>query len=327
MSENPQRAEAIHQTLLSDVRMTIHLPHEHGLDPIRAVHDPALVRYLQGAWSEYITALGSSGHGIIDAVADTYRHPAMNDGMPAFREPPGPLGRLGYWCFDTTTPIVEGTYVAARGAVDVALTATDFVLQGCAAAYGLCRPPGHHAPVAGFGGYCYFNNAAISAHYALQRGATRVTVLDVDYHHGNGTQQIFWNRGDVQYVSLHGDPYRAYPYFCGFPDELGEGNGRNTNLNFTLSAGCNNAAYATTLQQAIDAIQKFRPDLLIVSLGVDTYCNDPLGDLGLTTDSFREQGSLVKGLGVPTVVVQEGGYDNTTIGVNVMAWLSGLMPA
>ena len=324
MSECPERADNIHEALLQDAAFTIHTPVAYGLSPIERVHDPALVRYLETAHREYIAALGEPGASIADAVADTYRHPAMNAGMPAFTEPTGALGRLGYWCFDTTTPIVAGTYAAARGAVDVALTATDFVLSGATASYAVCRPPGHHAPIAGFGGYCYFNNAAISAQHALRAGATKVSILDVDYHHGNGTQQIFWNRGDVQYVSLHGDPERAYPYFCGFANEIGEGRGRGTNLNFALAPACSNEQYAAQLAQAIEAVEQFGPDLLIVSLGVDTYYNDPLGDFALTTESYSEQGTMVRGLDLPTVVVQEGGYDVAAIGDNVVAWLRGL---
>src|SRR5262249_27928271 len=150
---------------------------------------------------------------------DTFIHPAIRAGMGPAPTPAGTAARLGYWCFETMTPVVEGTYGAARSAVDVALTATDVVLGGEPAAYGLCRPPGHHAPTAAYGGYCYFNNAAIAAHRISSTTGTRVTVLDVDYHHGNGTQQIFYGRDDVQYVSLHGDPNQAYPYFAGYADE------------------------------------------------------------------------------------------------------------
>ncbi len=325
MNECPQRAENIKAALLADQAFTMHSPIEYGLDPIVAVHDAALVRYLADAWAEYIGALATTPAPITDAVADTYRHPAMNEGMPPFREPQGAIGRLGYWCFDTTTPLMQGTYQAARSAVDVALTATDRVMDSTAmAAYGLCRPPGHHAPVAGFGGYCYFNNAAISAQHALNSGAARVTILDVDYHHGNGTQQIFWARGDVQYVSLHGDPSRAYPYFCGYEDEIGEGHGRNSNLNLTLPPRCNNDEYASRLRVGIDAIAAFAPEIVIVSLGVDTYTNDPLGDLDLSTESYRQQGLMVRELGLPTVVLQEGGYDVEAIGINVVTWLMAL---
>ena len=325
MSECPQRAENINATLLGDPAFTLHAPTSYGLAPITAVHDNRLVQYLADAWAEYIDALGATAKPIIDAVADTYRHPAMNEGMPPFREPEGALGRLGYWCFDTTTPLLEGTYQAARSAVDVALTATDRVLSGSSTmAYGLCRPPGHHAPVAGFGGYCYFNNAAISAQHALGAGATRVSILDVDYHHGNGTQQIFWSRGDVQYVSLHGDPIRAYPYFCGYEDEVGESRGHHTNLNLTLPIACSDDTYAARLRVGIDAIAKFAPDMVIVSLGVDTYKDDPLGDLAVTTASYQQQGAMVRDLGLPTVVVQEGGYDVEMIGTNVATWLRAL---
>ena len=206
----------------------------------------------------------------------------------------------------------------------VALTATDLVLYGASTAYGLCRPPGHHAPHAAFGGFCYFNNAAIAAQHALASGAERVTILDVDYHHGNGTQQLFWSRADVQYISLHADPARAYPYFCGFEDETGTLAGLGNNLNLPLEAGCDDSTFLRVLNRACDAIERFDPSLLIVSLGVDTYRNDPLGDFALTTASYGDQGARIAALGRPTVVVQEGGYDLATIGRNVHAFLAGL---
>ncbi len=324
MNECPERGEDIHRALRADPQFEFHVPAEHGVEPITAVHDPALIAYLETAWSHYRAALGPTGDTILDAVADTYRHPGMFEGMPAPKEPVSPLGKLGYWCFDTTTPIVEGTFVAARAAVDVAVSATDLVLNGARSAYGLCRPPGHHAPRAAFGGYCYFNNAAISAQRAIESGAARVTILDVDYHHGNGSQQWFWARGDVQYVSLHGDPARAYPYFCGFADEVGTGAGFGANMNIPLDEGCTDAEYLNALNRACDVIQQFGPSVIVVSLGVDTFHNDPLGDLALTTDSFRAQGTRIADLGVPMVVIQEGGYDVTAIGANVRSFLCGI---
>jgi acetoin utilization deacetylase AcuC-like enzyme len=218
---------------------------------------------------------------------------------------------------------VEGTYGAARGAVDVALTAVDLVLAGAPAAYGLCRPPGHHAPRAAYGGYCYFNNAAIAAHHIATSTGTKVTVLDVDYHHGNGTQQIFYARDDVQYVSLHGDPNRAYPYFAGYADECGAGRGLGANRNFPLPAGTDDDLFESTLAAALEAVAGFDPAVLVVSLGVDTYRDDPIADFALSTPGFGRCGALVAGLRRPTVVLQEGGYDVGTIGENVRTWLAG----
>jgi acetoin utilization deacetylase AcuC-like enzyme len=250
--------------------------------------------------------------------------PGLLDGVGPFPKRSLVDHELGRWCFETTTPITEGTFDAARSAVDIALTATAAVIGGEPSAYGLCRPPGHHAPTGLYGGYCFFNNAAIAAHRVASTTGSRVTVLDVDYHHGNGTQQIFYRRDDVQYVSLHGDPARAYPYLSGFADETGAGRGAGSNLNIPLPAGTDDEAYLGALARAADAIAAFGPSLLIVSLGVDTFHNDPISDLAITTEGLRAQGELVAQLALPTVVLQEGGYDVDAIGDNVSAFLLGI---
>src|SRR3954468_2195656 len=219
--ERPQRADAIHDALAADPQCAIEAPTDHGLDPVRAVHDPLYIAFLERAWPEWVAAMPAHRQ----AIPDSFPNPALRDGMGPGRAPTGAVARMSYYGFDTATVVVEGTYRAARAAADVALTATDAVLGGDDVSYALCRPPGHHAPRAAFGGYCFFNNAAIAAQHAVARGADRVAVVDVDYHHGNGTQQIFYDRGDVLYVSVHADPDRAYPYFAGFADEIGTGRG------------------------------------------------------------------------------------------------------
>jgi acetoin utilization deacetylase AcuC-like enzyme len=232
--------------------------------------------------------------------------------------------RLGWWCFETTTPLTAGTYDAARSAVDVAIGATTDVLGGSRLAYGLCRPPGHHATTSLYGGYCFFNNAAIAAHHVAATGA-RVAVLDVDYHHGNGTQQIFYERDDVTFVSLHGDPARAYPYHTGYVDETGAGRGSGATTNVPLAEGLDDEAYLGALEQALDAVTAARPDLVVVSLGLDTYAGDPICDLAVTTEGFRRCGAAVAARGVPLVVLQEGGYADDALGANVVAWLDGAL--
>jgi acetoin utilization deacetylase AcuC-like enzyme len=218
--------------------------------------------------------------------------------------------------------MVEGTYIASRASVDVALTATEKILAGAPSAYGLCRPPGHHAAANVFGGFCYFNNAAIVAHHVASTTGTKVTVLDVDYHHGNGTQQIFYERDDVQFVSLHGDPKRAYPWFIGHEDETGVGKGRGYNINVAFGPEAEDDEYVSRLAGVCEQIASFAPSMVIVSLGVDTYWNDPISDLALTTDGYRRCGEVVKQLGLPTLILQEGGYDIEAIGRNVHAWIS-----
>jgi acetoin utilization deacetylase AcuC-like enzyme len=317
--EHPGRADAIHQVLGGDDRFTLAEPDDWGTAPIVAVHDPGLVDFLGRAWADYQVR----HPGTHDVVPDVFAMPGLLDGVGPFPERSVVDHELGRWCFETTTPLTEGTFDAARSAVDIALSATQAVLGGESAAYGLCRPPGHHAPTSLYGGYCFFNNAAIAAHHVASTGS-RVTVLDVDYHHGNGTQQIFYRRDDVQYVSLHGDPARAYPYLSGFADETGAGTGAGANLNLPLAAGTDDDAYLDALESACEAIDAFGPDIVIVSLGVDTFHNDPISDLAVTTEGFRAQGELVAQLALPTVIVQEGGYDVDAIGDNVRAFLLGV---
>ncbi len=317
--EHPGRADAIRDALAADNRFEIDEPERLGTDPIAAIHDPGLVEFIERAWADYQVR----HPGTHDVVPDVFAMPGLLDGMGGFPERALIDHELGRWCFETTTPITDGTFDAARSAVDVALTASVLVLGGERSVYGLCRPPGHHAPAALYGGYCFFNNAAIAAHHIASTTGSKVTVLDVDYHHGNGTQQIFYGRDDVQYVSLHGDPERAYPYISGFGDETGAGRGVGANLNVPLPAGTDDVAYARALSMACEAIGAFGSEVVIVSLGVDTFHNDPISDLAVTTEGFREQGELVAQLALPTVVLQEGGYDVAAIGDNVKAFLLG----
>jgi acetoin utilization deacetylase AcuC-like enzyme len=241
------------------------------------------------------------------------------------RESPRIDGRAGYWALDTSTPIVAGTYLASRAAVDVALTAVDLALHGGeTAVYGLCRPPGHHAARSMYGGFCYFNNAAIAAEEIARRTGERVSILDVDYHHGNGTEQIFWRRGDVLYVSLHAHPEREYPYVLGWEDEVGEGDGEGANLNIPLPAGTSNDGYLAALDRGLSRIADEPGSVVVVSLGFDTYGLDPIGDFTLTTDVYHEVGRRVAALGRRLVILQEGGYHVGHLGENARAWLRGV---
>jgi acetoin utilization deacetylase AcuC-like enzyme len=240
------------------------------------------------------------------------------------REPVFAGGRAGFWGLDSAAPLVAGTYVAARGAVDVALTTVDLVLDGAASmAYGLCRPPGHHAARSMYGGYCFFNNAAIAAHDVARRTGERVGILDVDFHHGNGSQQIFWRRGDVRYVSIHSDPDTQYPYFLGRADETGEGEGSGENLNLPLPAGTDDEAYLAAVDRACEALAEVPGSVIVVSLGFDTYGLDPIGDFALTMPVYHEVGRRVAALGKRLVILQEGGYHRPSLGENARAWLRG----
>ena len=318
--EHIGRAEAIRETLQADSRFEFLSPTEWGVAPIEAVHNPGLVRFLSEGWALY-----SAQHpDVREVVPDVFYRPALRDKMGERGEPQAINGRVGYWCFETTTPLTETSYEAARGAVDTALTTTQLVLDGETSAYGLCRPPGHHATADMYGGYCFFNNAAVAAHHVASTTGAKVTILDVDYHHGNGTQQIFYDRDDVQYVSLHGDPARAYPYSVGYADETGSGRGLGCNINYPMPLRADDDLYASALATACEEVARFGPSVLIVSLGLDTYITDPISDLAVTTDGMRRSGEIVRQLGLPTVVLQEGGYDVNALGANVQAWLTGL---
>jgi acetoin utilization deacetylase AcuC-like enzyme len=324
-NEVAERAENIRTALEADGGFAFAEPTEHGEGPITAVHDERLLRFLEVAWSEVRSQLIPRAF----LSADTYPNIAMFEGMSPdaiegfVRQPSHIGGRAGFWGLDSAAPLVAGTYDAARAAVDVALTTMDLVLGGAMTAYGLCRPPGHHAARSMYGGYCFFNNAAIVAEALTKATGEGVAILDVDYHHGNGTQQIFWRRGDVRYVSIHADPERAYPYFLGRADETGEGEGDGENLNIPLRAGATNQEYLEATDTAVDAIAAAPGSIVVVSLGFDTYGLDPIGDFALTTEVYHEVGRRVAALGRHLVILQEGGYHRPSLGENARAWLRG----
>jgi acetoin utilization deacetylase AcuC-like enzyme len=322
--EVPQRVDVIRDALAADGGFELLGPTRHGTGPIQAVHDPGLLRFLKEAWP----ALRRQDIERDFLVADTYPTRAMFAGMSegfvaARPEPEAIGGRTGWWGLDSSNPIVEGTYTAARWSVDVALTTVDLALGGEAAAYGLCRPPGHHAAAAMAGGYCFFNNAAIAAQAIVEATGEPVAILDVDVHHGNGTQQIFWRRGDVLYVSLHSDPRRLYPFFLGHADERGEGPGQGANLNLPQPRRVDDETYLVALDRALERIADASGSVLVVSLGFDTFHLDPIGDLALTTAGYHEMGRRVAALGRRLVLLQEGGYYLPELGVNARAWLRG----
>jgi acetoin utilization deacetylase AcuC-like enzyme/ribosomal protein S18 acetylase RimI-like enzyme len=238
--------------------------------------------------------------------------------------PPRELSVLaGYYCIDTFTPINNRAYPAARRAVDCALTAARWLVEGGRLSYALVRPPGHHAERRSFGGFCYFNNAAAAANYLSAYG--RVAILDIDYHHGNGQQDIFYRRSDVLTVSIHGHPRFAYPYFSGFSEERGEGGGEGFNLNLPLPEQVDGEKYRAALGRALKRIEVFEPDFLVVALGLDTAKSDPTGTWSLRARDYEQNGSMIGALGLPMAVIQEGGYRTRTLGVNARNFFSGLV--
>jgi acetoin utilization deacetylase AcuC-like enzyme len=320
--ESPERATVIREALLATSAYELVAPVDHGPDPIAAVHELELIDLVEHVWIDALAA----GHDVSrPLLPDTFLVREYAGRMPLEQLPANRRDRLGAYCFDTATPIVAGTAEAARASVDIALTALDRVLEGARLAYGLCRPPGHHAGRNLIGGYCYFNNAAIVAESLVARGARRVAILDVDFHHGNGTQQIFWERSDVLYVSLHGDPRGIYPYYSGYATERGAGTGDGLTLNLPLPPGTEGDAYLAALGEALAAVRTFDPDApLVVSLGFDTYHTDPISNLALHTDDYGRIGAAIGALTMPVVALQEGGYAIDALGVNAVAFLAGV---
>ncbi len=312
--EKPARADIVRARLDTVGIGPIVAPEAHGMAPLERVHDTGYLGFLRTAWDEWLAE-----HGDWDALPLNWVAPGMHRRVV----PRSIDGRLGYYSFDAGTPITAGTWRAAVSAADSALSGADRLRGGDRSAFALCRPPGHHAGRAFYGGYCFLNNAAVAAQSLRDGGAARVVVLDVDYHHGNGTQEIFWERGDVLFVSLHADPVDEFPYFCGHADEIGGGAGVGANLNLPLPWGTDWAAYAEALQAAAQRIRSFAPDALVVSLGADTYGGDPISRFRLLSEDFLRMGAAIAGIGRPTLFVMEGGYAVDDLGVNVANVLTG----
>jgi acetoin utilization deacetylase AcuC-like enzyme len=284
-----------------------------GVEPLLRVHSRGYLEFLQSAHGQWRSA-GRKG----DAFPYTF---------PVVGRRPLKLGRidalLGQYSFDTSTPIAEQTWESAYWSAQTALAATNAVLSGERNAFALCRPPGHHSGADYLGGYSYLSNAAIAAEHALAAGRERIAVLDVDYHHGNGTQDIFYDRRDVLFVSIHADPSTDYPFFWGHTDERGEGEGEGAMLNLPLSRGTRWADYEPALAHALERIAIFEPELLVVSYGADTHEADPISHFRLTTADYAPMARRIAALGLPTVIVMEGGYAVEALGANVASFLSG----
>lgn len=294
-AEKPERIEQIIKALRRIKGVEVISPKNFSLTEIARVHTRDYINFLK----ETCEGL-KEGEIVYPAVFGS----SMTDNKIAQR---------GRYAFDMYTPIMRGTFTAAKTAAFCALTGVELLLQGEKEVYGLCRPPGHHAETSRMGGYCYFNNAAIAAGYLNSRGA-KVAILDLDFHHGNGTQQIFYNSDQVLYVSIHASPNRMFPCFWGFKTEEGEGKGKGFNFNFPLEKEINGDQYLAVLKKAGKIIKEYDPDFLIISLGFDTSKNDPLGDFRLDLSDYEKIGKEIKELGYPTLFIQEGGYNLDQLG-------------
>lgn len=312
--ELPRRAEIIRARIEEVGLGPILPPEEHGLDTAGRVHAADYLDFLPRAWPMWAAAgRGGTAMPFVWPVRGLRRDIAPDDID----------GLLGFYSMDAGATFVAGTWDAVKSSHDSALTAAALVRAGERAAFALCRPPGHHAGPGFAGGYCYINNAAVAAEWLVGQGARRVSVLDIDYHHGNGTQAIFYARRDVQVVNIHADPMVEYPYFLGHADERGEGEGEGFNLNLPLPHGTDFAAWSAALDAGLAAIADFAPEALVVSLGVDTYLGDPISQFRLDTPDYPKIGAAIAGLGAPTLFVMEGGYAVEAIGRNAVGVLTG----
>lgn len=313
--EKPERANwiltEIQKRQLGEIRIQEHFDKRFYV----AAHSERYINFLENAWNEWRVAGNQcDALPLIWPVRDL----AISD------EPDFIDGKLGFYAMDAGAPITAGTWQAVKASADCALTALHYLLMyDQQSAFALCRPPGHHAAKEYMGGYCYLNNIAIAAQAAIDHGKQRVAVLDVDFHHGNGTQNIFYDRKDVLFISIHGDPKSCYPYFSGFEYEKGVGDGMGYNLNYPLAQGSSWKDYQPILDAALHKVKSYQPELLLISLGVDTFKSDPISHFELESTHYFTMGEMIANLNLPTLFVMEGGYMVDEIGVNVANVLQG----
>ncbi len=312
--EMPSRADTVLARVKAVGLGKILGPDDYPSASYHPVHSARYLDFLENAWGMWV-AEGRS-HDALPLI-----WPVRD--LRTDIEPDHIDGKLGFYAMDAGVPITAGTWEAVRTSANLALTGVDAITSGASGAFALCRPPGHHAASEYMGGYCYLNNAAIAAQALIAKGAKRVAIIDVDYHHGNGTQAIFYDRPDVLFVSLHGDPKRSYPYFSGHRDERGAGTGLGFNRNYPLPHGTAWDSYSLALSDACRELSAYAPDAMVVSLGVDTFKDDPISQFKLENDDYLRMGEVIAGLGKPTLFVMEGGYMVADIGVNAVNVLLG----
>ena len=314
-SECPARANNVAAALRDAGLGEIIEPQAFPEDRYTRLHAPDYVEFLKTVWDEWQASDEEGPNARPDTFVGAGMRHADTDCV---------VGKLGRYSFDATSPFVAGTWQAVRSSADVALTGAQIIRGDERFAFAACRPPGHHATQTYCGGYCYLNNNALAAQSLLDGGASRLAILDVDYHHGNGTQTIFYDRNDVLTISLHADPRVEYPYFLGYADENGEGEGHGFNVNYPLPFGTCWDSYQPALRDAVGHIERFAPDALVVALGLDTFADDPTTYFGITTEDFSRMGEVIGGIGLPTLIVLEGGYSVEWIGANTVSFLGGI---
>lgn len=312
--EKPERARIILRRIHEVGLGAVIEPDPFQRGPVERVHAPDYVDFLEGAWADWVAEHGDA----VDALPLIWPVRTLRQKCPRQID-----GRVSWYAMDAGTPITKGTWPAVTASAGTALTGAQLVADGERAVFSLCRPPGHHAAADLLGGYCYLNNAAIAAQSLVDRGARRVVVLDIDYHHGNGTQAIFYERPDVLFLSIHADPADEFPHFLGYADETGAGPGEGANGNWPLPLGTGRDAWMEALDQACGRIEGFGADALVVSLGVDTFHGDPISQFRLDSADFPLIGARIARLRLPTLFVMEGGYAVEEIGVNAVGVLTG----
>ena len=285
-------------------------PHAFDESVLTSIHSPRYLNFLATAWDQWVAL--DPAHADKDILPSVWPTRTFRTDI----EPDNFAAKVGLYSYDAGSPFTRGTWVAARAGAHCALSAAQQVLAGDRASFALSRPPGHHAGADFFGGYCFLNNAALAAQHLRSAGMKKVAILDVDYHHGNGTQAIFYDRPDVFFASIHGDPRTEYPFYLGHADETGVGAGLGTNLNLPLPRGTDFAIWSDALTQALAAIARFGADALVVSLGLDTFEGDPISGFQLKSDDYLRLGERLAQVGLPTVLVFEGGYAVQEVGIN-----------
>lgn len=313
---SPQEIPTRVDGMLDGIRaldLAIETPIDRGIKPIEAVHDLGYLTFLQSAYQQWKDIPEDWGDEVLSNIY--VRHPNPLRGI---------LGQAAKYLADGSCPIGEHTWTSVYWATQSAINATDAVLKGESSAYALSRPPGHHARADAAGGFCYVNYAAVAAQLLRSR-YDRVAILDTDMHHGQGVQEIFYTRDDVLYVSVHGDPTNFYPVVAGFEDERGQGAGLGFNLNLPMPHGSSEAVFFDKVAQALAAIDQFKPDALVFCHGYDTYKDDPQSKVAVTTTGFNRLGAIVAGLGLPTVIIQEGGYDLASMSDNTQSFFKGFL--
>ncbi|WP_294768949.1 histone deacetylase family protein [uncultured Rhodoferax sp.] len=319
--EVPARADHVLAELKRRQMGTVLEPQVFDDAALTAIHSPRYLNFLATAWDQWVALdPANADKDILPSVwpTRTFRSDIEPDNFAA---------KVGLYSYDAGSPFTSGTWVAARAGADCALSAAQALLDGDRASFALSRPPGHHAGADFFGGYCFLNNAALAAQHLRNAGLKKVAVLDVDYHHGNGTQAIFYDRPDVFFASIHGDPRTEYPFYLGHADERGEGAGLGANLNLPLPRGTDYVTWAQALDTALAAIQSFGADALVLSLGMDTFEGDPISGFTLKSDDYLRVGERLAQAGLPTAFIFEGGYAVAEVGVNAVNVLQGFTAA